>query len=181
LSAWSVIVSLATRLHYRPNGLAFSPDGSKLYVADSVIGFTAITEYPVDRATQVHPASHWLVSTRVPTDSCFLLFFVFFWGGGACHAQNVCPRLSARPASCSLPPRLAASWAETRTARGWATRVSAPTTFSHCLSQISSFGGVLVLMLTGVSSELRHARSELQGGLLGMCLSAFCFNFNALG
>ena len=63
-------MSLATRLHYRPNGLAFSPDGSKLYVADSVIGFTAITEYPVDRATQVHSASHWVVATRVsPTDS----------------------------------------------------------------------------------------------------------------
>lgn len=46
-------VSLATRLHYRPNGLAFSPDGSKLYIADSVIGCTAITEYPVDRTTQV--------------------------------------------------------------------------------------------------------------------------------
>lgn len=45
-------VSLATRLHYRPNGLAFSPDGSKLYIADSVIGCTAITEYPVDRTTQ---------------------------------------------------------------------------------------------------------------------------------
>eukprot|EP00040_Diaphanoeca_grandis_P007411 m.40834 g.40834 ORF g.40834 m.40834 type:complete len:368 (+) comp18631_c0_seq2:140-1243(+) len=46
-------VTLATSLQYRPNGLAFSREGDKLYISDSTIGHPLlITEYPVDASTQ---------------------------------------------------------------------------------------------------------------------------------
>jgi len=44
-SKW--VTQLMTKFHRRPNGLAFSPDGAKLYVADSTIGQPTWTAYPV--------------------------------------------------------------------------------------------------------------------------------------
>jgi YVTN family beta-propeller protein len=72
-----------------PAGLAISPDGSRLYVAENISDSLAVLDLPSGRVLQRLPTAHYPYDVVVGRDGAV---FVSAWGGSSVSAFRVAPR-----------------------------------------------------------------------------------------
>lgn len=68
--------TLMTSAFHRPNGLAFSPNGDWLYVADSVLACPSWTAFEIDNGNSAKAAAHGggVAATTLRREGSFVLY-----------------------------------------------------------------------------------------------------------